>query len=1292
MPECPICGGPMDMKPAKKGPTAGSRFWGCRSFPNCRGSSDFERHVGNPQTHSADGDTAVEDEAIASVKAGPAQSDRSSGGRPRETSGGNETYASSNQFAPNRRVLWSDYTISQRAKSGWRAYYASAGASLRSIPDERWSSLANCWVARQERRGAAPASASAGRDRVVATLRKLLARGSAPPLHPDAERFLLQRRGLGDRLVETGVRDDVAPRLEPAMPLPPDAFAVPSGGEAAFETGLTDANSKPEADFLSVVQERVPHALRWLTPQPALDALLETAGQDSQRRNDFMCSAPGTAPFVIEIDGSQHCEQQAGDDLRDKELRGIGIETFRIPAHELHAQPDRLDGLDRALGELRRLPRPAQNPDSLAWAAIQVHRLVLALCEAMDAGWLSGNTWHIDVRDPTSAAVEAVHPYLGLLDALHLMWSNDGSAPSRVVFSCADHARQYVRIAPGEFEERPLDGTPPDNADVQVLLDCDRTPCEPLPADPAGRMVIVRSCGVPVLLADAVPDMPERITAFETCDSADVQRAAIETVLKAVFAKAALREGQQEAITEILEGRDCAVLLPTGGGKSMIYQLAGLCVPGVTLVVDPIIALIEDQIDGLLRHGIDRSVGITADAKSLQDQIGDAYFAFLSPERLQRQGFRDEVTKASKLWPVNIAVVDEAHCVSEWGHDFRTAYLNFGSTLRNVCRGDTGPPPLLALTGTASRPVLKDVLHQLGISQARENSVIRPATFNRPELNYRVVRTQPANRAAELQGELRALPSRFRATSTTFFQPEVGYSGIVFVRTVTGQRGVTSTWKLVRQLDRSATRYSGGLPAGVDGKEWPTLKRQWAADFKQDRSTTMVSTSAFGMGIDKPDIRWVIHYGLPSSIEAFYQEVGRAGRDGHPAWCVWILTDDDRDLNEQLLRTGRKSMKRDDVSTALWFLHQSFPPRKDERTALLTVYDMLLSNQNQIPLALDGSDSSVGKRALHRLAVLTHVADYTVAGFGKNEVAEVQSRTCSPDNVVEGLLSFVERSAPGRLESIRSEADRRYSTVRDAVGQCGKLLIDVIYDTVVQARLRSLREMWLVAGEAESDGEVLRDRVLAFLNDGDISRRMEELADQPAFSFDNWMANWVAHGGESATRSLSDGSPDEVAGIFVSESDTQEWRSAAARLLGSYPEHPGLLASRALAEAMLRDGDLRQFEQNMSDALTSALEMYGTTRNEIEQLLVELIGALNGRDSGERALASSALVRAERNLWHLTAGLLGAAVNAEAAGGEATAWLDEHWHRHEQLAVHQLARSVEFANDVASTALALYGG
>jgi ATP-dependent DNA helicase RecQ len=227
---------------------------------------------------------------------------------------------------------------------------------------------------------------------------------------------------------------------------------------------------------------------------------------------------------------------------------------------------------------------------------------------------------------------------------------------------------------------------------------------------------------------------------------------ALRTILKFVFAKDDFRSGQLEALKEILAGRDCAVLLPTGAGKSIIYQLAGLCLPGRTIVIDPINALIEDQVEGLNRHGIDRVVSITvADTKAgRRDQLlaavanADAHFVLVSPERLKSQAFRSALRQMASLTPVNLAVIDEAHCVSEWGHDFRTSYLGIGDTIRENTKDSQGtPPPILALTGTASRSVLRDVLFQLDIKQRTANTVIRPRTFDRPELRYRIVNSSP---------------------------------------------------------------------------------------------------------------------------------------------------------------------------------------------------------------------------------------------------------------------------------------------------------------------------------------------------------------------------------------------------------------------------------------------------------------------------------------------------------------------------------------------------------------------
>ncbi|MCY4629844.1 MAG: DEAD/DEAH box helicase [bacterium] len=374
-----------------------------------------------------------------------------------------------------------------------------------------------------------------------------------------------------------------------------------------------------------------------------------------------------------------------------------------MPTSELAAgEGPGLQAVERLIADVPAAPE-AVSP--LVWGPIQVHRLVLALYEAIAGGLLRGDRWLVEVRDPTGIAVDLVGPYLELLGALDRLRGRGAVAPTTASFVDGERANTYRRTKDGRYERagEPEEGTAqPAAADVRVLLECDRTSCEPLPDGDEVPTVVIRSTGVPVLMRDQSQIEFCRREAFTSAGGGPGdRRAALEAVLRAVFAKEELLEGQFEAITSVLAGRDCAVLLPTGAGKSMIYQLGGLCLPGRTLVVDPLVALIEDQLDGLRDHGIDRALGISAN--SLTREARDAYFVFVTPERFQRQSFRDSLTAGADVEPVNLAVVDEAHCVSEWGHDFRAAYLNFGRTLRSTCEGRLGVPPLRCRTPVRRR-------------------------------------------------------------------------------------------------------------------------------------------------------------------------------------------------------------------------------------------------------------------------------------------------------------------------------------------------------------------------------------------------------------------------------------------------------------------------------------------------------------------------------------------------------------------------------------------------------------
>ena len=353
-------------------------------------------------------------------------------------------------------------------------------------------------------------------------------------------------------------------------------------------------------------------------------------------------------------------------------------------------------GSGSKLDEVRDRLKPAvvQVSDTdwqLAYSPVELHRIVAAVTEALGAGMLSGASWHIEFKDCSPWSIESLRHYLNLMLALDVI-TGAGACPDRVQLRSDALSIEMRRTAEGYApEERSADGESADGdkPDLVICLEPYRAPGERLSALGAIPQIVVRSAFVPVNLdwADVAFDS-------SPAHESDELRWALIRVLRSVFAKSVFREGQMEAIAEILNGRDCAVLLRTGAGKSLIYQLAGLCLPGHTLVIDPLIALMDDQVKALRNYGIDRLAQFSSDqtAKERQEQLdavgaGQALFIFCTPERLQHWKFRDRMSvmvRAARR--VNLAVVDEAHCVSEWGHNFRPAYLGLGATIRKVAK------------------------------------------------------------------------------------------------------------------------------------------------------------------------------------------------------------------------------------------------------------------------------------------------------------------------------------------------------------------------------------------------------------------------------------------------------------------------------------------------------------------------------------------------------------------------------------------------------------------------------
>jgi len=343
-------------------------------------------------------------------------------------------------------------------------------------------------------------------------------------------------------------------------------------------------------------------------------------------------------------------------------------------------------------------------------------------------------------------------------------------------------------------------------------------------------------------------------------------------LLRRTFRLQRLRPGQREVIESVLAGRDTLAIMPSGAGKSLCYQLPTLQMRGTTIVVSPLIALMKDQSDKLEERGVDAAaVNSALSARERREAMRrirrrEADFIFTTPEQLANPG----VLATLKENPVDLFVVDEAHCITQWGHDFRRAYLELGAALRAL-----GNPTLLALTATATPDVIEDIGRQLGRPRMR----VLNAGVYRPNLYFEVLQT--TNPTEKRQALLEVVRS--------------GGAGIVYCATVREAKAVHG-WLVAQGED--AELYHGAL-GGRSRSE-----RQDA--FMGGAVRTMVATNAFGMGIDRPDIRYVVHYQLPGSLEAYYQEAGRAGRDGEEARCTLLYDHADRRVQLYFARKRSK--------------------------------------------------------------------------------------------------------------------------------------------------------------------------------------------------------------------------------------------------------------------------------------------------------------------------------------------------------------------------------------------------
>ena len=333
-----------------------------------------------------------------------------------------------------------------------------------------------------------------------------------------------------------------------------------------------------------------------------------------------------------------------------------------------------------------------------------------------------------------------------------------------------------------------------------------------------------------------------------------------EQVLKDNFGFKTFRSGQKEVISRVINGENVLAVMPTGGGKSFCYQIPALVKPGVTLVVSPLISLMKDQVDALRQNGIAAAaINSTIPQEEVNPILRQAYegqvkLIYVTPERLNMEYFRYQLN----FLPVDLVAIDEAHCISQWGHDFRPAYRQLKEAIDQL----KSRPNILALTATATPAVQEDIGQQLAIE--KDNFII--TSFARPNISFRVVHPEKSTRRYIRE----------------YLKAHAQEAGIIYVNT---RRGVDELTTYLLEHHFAVAGYHAGMDAAT--------RARVQDDFQFDRVSTIVATSAFGMGIDKSNVRFVIHATAAQNIESYYQEAGRAGRDGLPSEAVLIYHPND---------------------------------------------------------------------------------------------------------------------------------------------------------------------------------------------------------------------------------------------------------------------------------------------------------------------------------------------------------------------------------------------------------------
>ena len=726
-----------------------------------------------------------------------------------------------------------------------------------------------------------------------------------------------------------------------------------------------------------------------------------------------------SAKAIVEIDGFHHGEavQQLRDVDRDRLFAQRGIKTFRIPSGDIGIGKDYSKALIDALEIIKSQFQKARLYSQITpneYKCIQLtaaFRVQVAILELIQRGALQidSQTWSICVfSDDASGFLEiAVDDLLEFLDDLAPLYGVEFVRPQlNLVFLKEDYdiflASEAIKIDISVSKY----WTDENFANKKVIY---------LRSSYITQIPTKSRNWVPVNTFQVESASPIEFHLVKERDEANFSK-----VLSRLFVDIdRFREGQWPIISNYLSRNKTIGILPTGHGKSVCYQFPALLQPGITLVISPLKSLMRDQLQELNSRGIDRVESVTGDDSAEEKErkfrnFGNgAYQIFLvSPERLQRDEFR---TYCKSLNIVNV-IVDEVHCLSEWGHDFRLAYLNLANALKNFCPNAV----FLGLTATASKNVLTDIQHEF---QVGDENVFYRLDLTRKNLHFAVIQ----KKGVPDKNIIDVLDSIYRGHGN-----EVP-SGIIFTPHVNGRLGCYDIYQsLKNETGYSVEYFSGSKPKAVslDGREFEEYKRNVQDKFKAGDIKILCATKAFGMGVNKRDVRFTIHLGLPASTEAFYQEAGRAGRDGGEADCLVIsnrqvnLSEGLQEAFEPLIRPGKlkkivEAAPDSDLKTQLWLITNDIQTLKEQLAFLKKLYEFVIESKSDEILVdtkiFSGEKPAKVQLGIYRLQQLGILTDWIVKDFIAGVYIVQRAAKYSIEHIEETLLELF-RGYSGKRE------------------------------------------------------------------------------------------------------------------------------------------------------------------------------------------------------------------------------------------------------------------------------------